>query len=115
MAADTRLYRSKRSAVINRRVAIRSIGCRCNMLRSVKPCAVALREATPSAASQSLAGARGQITQVPGPEFYPLEWTPYGLRSNLEGGLVPGGRSTCPGAESLRNRSFAEHRPLVDG
>ena len=56
VAADTRLYRSKRSAVINRRVAIRSIGCRCNMLRTVKPCAVALREATPSAASQSLAG-----------------------------------------------------------
>ena len=43
MAADTRLYGSKRSAVINRRVAIRSIGCRFNMLRSVKPCAVALR------------------------------------------------------------------------
>ena len=41
--ADTRLYGSKRSVVINRRVAIRSIGCRCNMLRSVKPCAVALR------------------------------------------------------------------------
>ena len=38
-------------------------------------------------------GAGGQITQVPGPEFYPLEWTPYGSRSNLEGGLVPGGRS----------------------
>ena len=36
---------------------------------------------------------QGQITQVPGPEFYPLEWTSYGSRSNLEGGLVPGGRS----------------------
>ena len=51
----------------------------------------------PETASQRLglsaAGARGQITQVPGPEFYPLEWTSNGPRSNLEGGLVPGGRS----------------------
>ena len=57
VAADTRLYGSKRSAVINRRVAIRSIGCRCNMLRLGE---AARRgpsgEATPSAASQSLAG-----------------------------------------------------------
>ena len=35
----------------------------------------------------------GQITQVPGPEFYTMEWTSNGPRSNLESGLVPGGRS----------------------
>ena len=40
-----------------------------------------------------LAGAGGQITQVPGPEFYTMEWTSNGPRSNLESGLVPGGRS----------------------
>ena len=34
-----------------------------------------------------------QITQVPGPEFYTMEWTSNGPRSNLESGLVPGGRS----------------------
>ena len=51
----------------------------------------------PATASQRLglsaAGAGGQIPQVPGPEFYPMEWTSNGPRSNLEGGLVPGGRS----------------------
>ena len=51
----------------------------------------------PTTASQRLglsaAGAGGQIPQVPGPEFYPMEWTSNGPRSNLEGGLVPGGRS----------------------
>ena len=41
----------------------------------------------------SAAGAGGQIPQVPGPEFYPMEWTSNGPRSNLESGLVPGGRS----------------------
>ena len=34
-----------------------------------------------------------RITQVPGPEFYTMEWTSNGPRSNLESGLVPGGRS----------------------
>ena len=51
----------------------------------------------PATASQRLglsaAGAGGQITQVPGPEFYTMEWTSNGPRSNLESGLVPGGRS----------------------
>ena len=42
----------------------------------------------------SAAGAGGQIPQVPGPEFYPLEWTSKGPRSNLEGGATRGGRST---------------------
>ena len=49
----------------------------------------------PATASQRLglsaAGAGGQITQVPGPEFYTMEWTSNGPRSNLESGLVPGG------------------------
>ena len=48
----------------------------------------------PAAASQRLglsaADAGGQIPQVPGPEFYPMEWISNGPRSNLEGGLVPG-------------------------
>ena len=41
----------------------------------------------------SAAGAGGQIAQGPGPEFYTMEWTSNGPRSNLESGLVPGGRS----------------------
>ena len=54
----------------------------------------------PATASQRLglsaAGAGGQIPQVPGPEFYTMEWTSNGPRSNLESGLVPGGRSAWP-------------------
>ena len=50
----------------------------------------ALQESGEAQLSLTAPGARGQITQVPGPEFYPLEWTPYGSRSNLEGRLVPG-------------------------
>ena len=57
------------------------------------------REYQPATASQRLglsaAGTRGQITQAPGPEFYPMEWTSNGPRSNLEGGLVPGGQVIC--------------------
>ena len=41
----------------------------------------------PATASQRLglsaAGAGGQITQVPGPEFYTMEWTSNGPRSNF--------------------------------
>ena len=33
------------------------------------------------------------LAEVPGPEFYTMEWTSNGPRSNLESGLVPGGRS----------------------
>ena len=62
----------------------------------------------PATASQhlglSVAGARGQITQVAGSEFYPLEWTSNGSESNLEGGLVRGGRSTLATASSPRCR-----------
>ena len=51
----------------------------------------------PASASQHLGlsavGSGGQITQVPGPKFYPMEWTSNDPRSNLEGGLVPGVRS----------------------
>ena len=39
------------------------------------------------------AGARGPTPQVAGTGSYPLEWTSKGPGSNLEGGLVGGGRS----------------------
>ena len=38
-------------------------------------------------------GGGRQITQVPGPEFYPLEWIAKGPESNLKGGTTLGGRS----------------------
>ena len=34
-----------------------------------------------------------RFPRVPCPEFYTMEWTSNGPRSNLESGLVPGGRS----------------------
>ena len=53
----------------------------------------------PATASQRLvlsaAGAGVQITQIPGPEFYPMEWALNGPKSNLEVGLVPGGKVTA--------------------
>ena len=34
------------------------------------------------------------LVQIGLPELYPLEWISKGPGSNLEGGLVPGGRSS---------------------
>ena len=37
-------------------------------------------------------GAGGKFTRSQAQSSYPMEWTPYGSRSNREGGLVPGGK-----------------------
>ena len=42
----------------------------------------------------SAVGDGGQITQVAGSEFYPLDWTSKGPGSNLVGGRVGGGGVT---------------------
>ena len=36
-----------------------------------------------------------RLPRGPGPEFYPMEWALNGPRSNLEVGLVPGGKVTA--------------------
>ena len=75
----------------------------------------------PATASQRLglsaAGAGGQITQVPGPEFYTMEWTSNGPRSNLESGLVPGGRSAALRVNSrpLRLKPLISHLKSLGG
>ena len=60
----------------------------------------------PATASQhlglSVAGARGQITQVAGSEFYPLEWNSKGPESNLEGGATRGGIVTLTGCRGTK-------------
>ena len=73
----------------------------CRDLRHVEGSKGARREVAkgvqPETASQRLglsaAGARGQTPQVTSTRFCSVEWTSSGPKSNLEGGLVRGGRS----------------------
>ena len=71
----------------------------------------------PATASQRLglsaAGAGGQITQVPGPEFYTMEWTSNGPRSNLESGLVPGGRSVPDPLAAVESISWEQDESKI--
>ena len=48
-----------------------------------------------------------RLPQIPGPEFYPMEWALNGPKSNLEVGLVPGGKVT---AGLMDKRTLLEFR-----
>ena len=57
-----------------------------------------LREDLRKLAPQPATGARGGPAQEADREFYPVEWTPNGSKTNLKTGTTRGGRSqvrTC--------------------